>query len=315
MAATSTTITSFGREALNRLRVTPLLEHMRDALTPPDAIAPDTAPCVVVMCGSLNPVTHAHIALVEAACAQIDAAPTQTVAGDLPPRSRRQLVGAFMSPVNDGYVKQGLAPIGIRAAMLDAALAARPADAPYPCIRQHRWEGEQCGYVQTYLVLAHIMREVRTYYGVVCDRPDLAKRVQLHLACGADMLDSFFIPGCWELSLLYALVTQFHVLACGRAGVRDTAINAIDRHPEPLTHASAPGFSLDMKLLRDRFEHFTMPPSETSSTLVRRLLAEQGVGAVRPYMPGACADILATQTFYPIYLAPDGTPVPPPPSQ
>ena len=128
----------------------------------------------LVMCGSLSPVTYAHLRSFE------DAKHVMEVAGFRVSRG-------ILSPVSDSYKKTDLAKAGDRVAMCRLAVL----DSPW--LEVSTWEVDQDSFTPTLEALRHIKAE---------HDPS----IRMMMLCGADLLQTFNIPGVWkeeDVCLLY----------------------------------------------------------------------------------------------------------------
>ena len=162
------------------------------------------------------------------------------------------MVGAYLSPVNDGYRKAGLAPSQHRVAMCQAAAA----DSQLCMV--DAWEAGQPGYVRTLAV----MRGLKQRLAVQGCGDD----VRVVLVCGADLLASFVRPGVWIPAQLREILGHDHGVVCvtrGDGGEADA--RAAERALRSQGLADAP----DSVMVVDDFAR-----SNISSTEVRRALRE-----------------------------------------
>lgn len=115
-------------------------------------------------------------------------------------------MGGIISPTHDSYGKKGLAPSLDRCAMVKLALQTSN------WVRLSDWEVHQPQWVRTKAVLQYHQNFMNNFinspggdkeqYGVLPgwlpqglrDRSD---PVRLKLLCGADLLESFAVPGLW----------------------------------------------------------------------------------------------------------------------
>lgn len=115
-------------------------------------------------------------------------------------------MGGIISPTHDSYGKKGLAPSLDRCAMVKLALQTSS------WIRLSDWEVHQPQWVRTQAVLQYHQNFMNNFinspggdkeqYGILPgwlpqglrDRGD---PVRLKLLCGADLLESFAVPGLW----------------------------------------------------------------------------------------------------------------------
>eukprot|EP00124_Ichthyophonus_hoferi_P004053 Ihof_evm6s403 gene=Ihof_evmTU6s403 len=126
---------------------------------------------VLVSCGSFNPVTFMHLRMFE-------------LARDFLERTQRvEVIKGVISPVNDQYGKKGLVSAVHRLAM--CRIAASTSD----WIVIDDWEATQKEYQRTIDVLQKVTQDYNR--GGV-------ENIQVRLLCGADLLDSFRVPGVWR---------------------------------------------------------------------------------------------------------------------
>jgi nicotinamide mononucleotide adenylyltransferase len=236
---------------------------------------------VIVSCGSFNPITVAHIGMLRAAKAAIEALPG----------APRKVVQAFVSPVNDGYKKEGLAPFPLRREICNAAFAA---GTEHDWISLHEWEGQQTAFVPTFIVMKKIWDELKER-GVAVD--------EQYFVCGGDLLESFYKPGAWGLANLKRLVEEFKLVVISRPGSPD-AREFILKSGVITNEEKFPGVVVDCAANIDHFIFATIGGSseglDVSSTKVRTLLRDEGADALARsgMVPAACMGILAKQDFY-----------------
>lgn len=121
-----------------------------------------------------------------------------------------KVIGGIVSPTHDAYGKKGLAPGKHRSAMVKLALQSSS------WIRLSEWETQQDAWSRTQAVLQYHQNFMNNYINSpILDNinggdggdhipgwlpPSLRERrdpVQLKLLCGADLLESFAVPGLW----------------------------------------------------------------------------------------------------------------------
>eukprot|EP00887_Chlorella_sp_A99_P005479 scaffold1.g5479.t1 len=192
-------------------------------------------------CGSFNPPTYLHLRMLELAQQALSKA---RAAGF-------DVLGAYMSPVNDAYWKQALAPGSHRVRMCQ--LATQESDS----IMVDAWEVEQRQYT-------------RTLYEPGASCPPVLPRVML--VCGADVLNSMADPAMWRQDLLETLLSRHGVVCITRSGSETAKV--LDR-PGTLLNA----YRGNVAILQDPV------PNEVSSSRVRHEL-EQG-HSVRYLLPDA----------------------------
>ncbi|XP_050032111.1 nicotinamide/nicotinic acid mononucleotide adenylyltransferase 1 [Dermacentor andersoni] len=173
---------------------------------------PSPKKVVLLACGSFNPVTNMHLRMFE-------------VARDNLTSSSMEVVCGLVSPVSDGYGKAGLAPANHRCRMLSLALASSS------WVRLDTWECEQESWTQTRRVLDHHRQRIAieglpTQSGPKRRRRrqsndnlnEAALNVQVMLLCGADLLQSFSVPGLWSEQDIENIVTQYGLVVMTRSG-------------------------------------------------------------------------------------------------
>lgn len=119
------------------------------------------------------------------------------------------VLGGYLSPVNDAYKKPGLAPARDRVAM------ARAAASSSTWIMVDSWEAEQPHYQRTLAVLRNV--ESRLHQALDVQRGD-SQAPRVMLLCGADMLESFATPGVWLEDQLREIFEGHGVVVVTRPG-------------------------------------------------------------------------------------------------
>uniref|UniRef100_A0A1A9UX10 Nicotinamide-nucleotide adenylyltransferase n=1 Tax=Glossina austeni TaxID=7395 RepID=A0A1A9UX10_GLOAU len=179
-----------------------------------------------------------------------------------------KVIGGIVSPTHDGYGKKGLAAAKHRCAMIKLALQSSS------WIRLSDWETQQDGWSRTKSVLQYHQNFMNNYI----NSPDVKTsgddclpgwlpnnlrvrkdRVQLKLLCGADMLESFAVPGLWSDADIEDIVAHHGLVVITRSGA----------NPEK--------FIFDSDVLTKYQRNITLVinwvPNDVSSTVIRRLLA------------------------------------------
>lgn len=206
-------------------------------------------PLVLLACGSFNPITNQHMRLFELARDHMHST------------GQYQVVGGIVSPVSDGYGKQGLVLAEHRIAMARLALQSSS------WVTVDEWESQQPDWTETVVTMRYhygrILKEfeqsVATHIDSSGNGPPLSGPApQLKLLCGADFLDSFKVPGLWLDDHVEELVGDFGLVSVSRGGLQ----------PERAVHES------DMLSLHSRnvFLVREWVRNETSATEVRRAL-------------------------------------------
>ncbi|CAI0378781.1 unnamed protein product [Linum tenue] len=127
---------------------------------------------VLVATGSFNPPTFMHLRMFELARDALQMGGYRVIAG-------------YMSPVTDAYSKPGLARAEHRLRMCN--LACESSD----FIMVDQWEANQSTYQRSLTVLRRIE-------SVFIDQVPISREsLKVMLVCGADLLQSFSIPGVW----------------------------------------------------------------------------------------------------------------------
>lgn len=208
-------------------------------------------PVVLVSCGSFNPPTFMHLRMMELAQQQLM-------------KSGYDVLGSYMSPVNDAYWKQALAAGRHRVRMCQLATADSDS------IMVDSWEVEQRQYTRTLFVLQRVEKELAALFNAghtpapaepaagAC--PPVTPRVLL--VCGADVLHSMADPTMWRQDLLETLLSNHGVVCVSRNG-SDVA-RLLDR-PGTLLHS----YRRNVTVVEEPV------PNEISSSRVRHEL-EQG---------------------------------------
>jgi len=98
-------------------------------------------PVVLLGCGSFNPPTLMHLRMFEAARAALT-------------QEGLDVLGGYLSPVNDAYGKQGLAAAEQRVAMCKAAVASSS------WLMVSPWEARAPSYQRSLTVLQHLQSEL-----------------------------------------------------------------------------------------------------------------------------------------------------------
>ena len=245
-----------------------------------------TAIGVLATCGSYNPIHNAHIEMFEGAKHRL---------ADVHPDVK--VVGGYLSPVNDAYGKVGLLDFQTRAAMCNAALADNA------WISVDCWEGMQSEYQRSYIVLSHLVKEAREYYSSTATtdiQRALAADLRMYFVCGGDLFESFYKPRCWKLHLLEKIFTDFHLCVIARVGSEDP-IEVMKTRTEPLASPDEPGVKVDLTKFTDKVTVCRIPPNESSSTLVRKLLkdgSDEAKAHLAHLVPTQCVALMIEKKYY-----------------
>eukprot|EP00099_Drosophila_melanogaster_P023531 NP_651315.2 nicotinamide mononucleotide adenylyltransferase, isoform A [Drosophila melanogaster] len=210
-----------------------------------------------IACGCFSPPTPMHLRMFEIAKDHFEMQGTHRV------------VGGIISPTHDSYGKKGLASALDRCAMVKLATQSSN------WIRLSDWEVHQNQWMRTQAVLQHHQNYINNHInsgggggddGENTHLPGWLPRglhdsrdpVHLKLLCGADLLESFAVPGLWAEADIEDIVANHGLVVITRAG-------------------SNPGkFIFDSDILTKYQSNITLitnwVPNEVSSTLIRRLL-------------------------------------------
>lgn len=229
-------------------------------------------PLVLLACGSFNPITNQHMRLFELAKDHMHST------------GQYQVVGGIVSPVSDGYGKQGLALAKHRIAM--AKLALRSSN----WVTVDEWESQQPDWTETVVTMRHhygrLLKEheqsMRTNNDSSGNNSLLSSPPQLKLLCGADFLDTFKIPGLWLPDHVEELAGHFGLVCVSRGGLQ----------PERAVHDSD-------TLSRNRRNIFLVREwvrNETSATEVRRAL-RRGL-SVKYLVPDSVIEYIHQHNLY-----------------
>lgn len=146
-------------------------------------------PVVLVACGSFNPPTMMHLRMFE-------------LAKDALARKGWEVVGGYVSPVNDSYGKKTLIPSFHRIEM--CRLASETSD----MIMVDEWEAKQPAYVTTLRVLQRVDKALN--HGKGKREP----RTRVMFLCGADVVETMGIPGVWADRDIERILSEEHGVVC-----------------------------------------------------------------------------------------------------
>lgn len=184
-------------------------------------------PLVLLACGSFNPITNQHMRLFELARDHMHST------------GLYQVVGGIVSPVSDGYGKQGLVLAKHRIAMAKLALQSSN------WVTVDEWESQQPDWTETVVTMRYhygrILKEYEQSTGTHSNSggnstPLSSPAPQLKLLCGADFLDTFKIPGLWLDDHVEEVAGHFGLVCVSRGGLQpERAVHESDapsRHRE-----------------------------------------------------------------------------------
>ncbi|GBG82083.1 hypothetical protein CBR_g34363 [Chara braunii] len=151
-------------------------------------------PVVLLSPGSFNPPTNWHLRMFE-------------LARDELVSQGYDVLGGYLSPVNDRYTKKGLESAAHRANMLELAVE----DSDFLMV--DHWEVSQPTYPRTIELLRRMDR--------ILNGPENrgAERTRIVLICGADLLQSFTIPGVWIEDQVREILSSYGVVCITRGSI------------------------------------------------------------------------------------------------
>eukprot|EP00850_Spirogloea_muscicola_P018731 SM000175S03278 [mRNA] locus=s175:58157:61825:+ [translate_table: standard] len=171
---------------------------------------------VLVATGSFNPPTHAHLRMfgkppstVPYTCTFASYALSNNevqLAKDSLSTSNYEVMGAYMSPVNDHYGKKELAAAPHRIQMCQLAAAGNP------YLMVDSWEASQTTYKRTLHILQRLRQAVNASF------VEGQEKVGVLLLCGADLLASMSTPGVWLPDQVRAICSDFGIVCITREG-------------------------------------------------------------------------------------------------
>jgi len=164
---------------------------------------------VLIACGSFNPITPMHLRMFELARDQIYL------------DDKDEVIGGVVSPVHDEYKKQELVSSNHRVAMVKLALQSSN------WVRLSEWETQQKGWTRTRMVLQHHQNMLNAYLkekrnnnyipGWLPEEVKNCEQVRVQLLCGADVLESFKVPGLWKEEDIEAILSQHGIAVVTRS--------------------------------------------------------------------------------------------------
>lgn len=208
---------------------------------------------IIIACGSFSPPTPMHLRMFEIAKDYFEM------------NCLYKVIGGIISPTHDSYGKQGLVPAIHRCAMIK--LATRSSD----WIRLSDWEVKQSEWSRTKLVVQYHKNYINNYLNSSNyndeNVPDWqpanlrSSRDEIHLKliCGADLLESFSVPGLWLDDDIEEIVGNHGIIVISRSG----------SNPEK--------FIFESDTLTKYRKNITLitnwVPNEISSSMIRRLVS------------------------------------------
>ncbi|XP_026170122.1 nicotinamide/nicotinic acid mononucleotide adenylyltransferase 3 [Mastacembelus armatus] len=232
-------------------------------------------PLFLLACGSFNPITNQHMRLFELARDHMNST------------GQYQVVGGIVSPVSDGYGKQGLVLAKHRIAMAKLALQSSN------WVTVDEWESQQPDWTETVVTMRYhygrILKEFEQSTGMhnsssrnTTPLSTSGPSLQLKLLCGADFLNTFKFPGLWRDDHVEEVVGRFGLVCVSRGGLQ----------PEQTVHEldTLFGHRQNIFLVREWVRN------ETSATEVRRAL-RRGV-SVKYLIPDSVIEYIYKHNLY-----------------
>ncbi|CAF0985341.1 unnamed protein product [Adineta ricciae] len=152
---------------------------------PRDKFSPPVQRIVLLLTGSFNPVTIAHLRMLE-------------LARDYYHLRSIQVLEGIISPVSDSYGKAGLVKVDHRIEMLKASIKNDK------WLRVDTWEAEQTSWTRTKLVLDYHHEMVKQKYG---------EKTGVRFLSGADVVRTMFNAKVWLPQDIDDIMTKYGV-AC-----------------------------------------------------------------------------------------------------
>ncbi|XP_064487052.1 nicotinamide/nicotinic acid mononucleotide adenylyltransferase 1-like isoform X2 [Ornithodoros turicata] len=176
---------------------------------------------VLVACGSFNPITNMHLRMFELA------------RDHLRSTCNYDVTEGIISPVSDAYSKRGLVSAQHRCAMVNIAVLTSD------WIRLDAWESSQGKWTETKAVLQHHQDALSGE----TDQKRVKRRrtenninecpAQVMLLCGADLIQSFNVPGLWKDCDIEYILSNFGIVVISRAG---TDVSRLIYESDVLSH-------------------------------------------------------------------------------
>jgi len=129
------------------------------------------------------------------------------------------VVGGFISPVHNNYVKPGLIDGKHRLAMCQGSVE----DSEW--LNTDEWELTREEYSRTKTVLKHFHEELLGHYGVP---------IRVLFLCGSDLLETFVKPDVWRPEDVRLILQTYGVVVFGREGFNVEQV--VDQHEILSTH-------------------------------------------------------------------------------
>ncbi|VVC31415.1 Rossmann-like alpha/beta/alpha sandwich fold,Nicotinate/nicotinamide nucleotide [Cinara cedri] len=180
----------------------------------------DNKNVLLLATGSFNPPTNMHLRMFE-------------IARDHLNRLGYKIHGGLISPTHDAYQKKDLAPSLHRCAMIQQALVS------LPWVKISDWEVKQNGWTRTRQVLQYHQNQLNVIISSRLNDTDEVdnsslpvqfienngvndtnqnRSINVRLLCGADLLESFAVPGLWNKDDIESIVRDYGLVVISRSG-------------------------------------------------------------------------------------------------
>ena len=168
-------------------------------------------PLLLVACGSFSPPTFLHLRMFEIAADYVR------------DNTDFEVVGGYMSPVSDGYKKDGLEKADARVKMCQLATGGSD------WLMIDNYEALSTEYIRTALVLDHFHDAAEALGGVETEDGE-RKPIRVALLAGADLIATFGTPGVWAEEDLEHILGRYGCFILERMGTNiDQALEQLDK--------------------------------------------------------------------------------------
>lgn len=158
-------------------------------------------PIVLVACGSFSPVTYLHLRMFEMAVDHVRQ------------NTQFEVMGGYLSPVSDQYVKPGLLSSYHRVNMCELAT-----ENTSSWLMVDPWEATQNEYQRTAVVLDHFDHEINEAFGGAVTKDGERRKVKVMLLAGSDLIATMSEPGVWSSEDLEHILGRYGTFIVERAG-------------------------------------------------------------------------------------------------
>eukprot|EP00008_Paramoeba_atlantica_P014864 CAMPEP_0201479228 /NCGR_PEP_ID=MMETSP0151_2-20130828/3937_1 /ASSEMBLY_ACC=CAM_ASM_000257 /TAXON_ID=200890 /ORGANISM="Paramoeba atlantica, Strain 621/1 / CCAP 1560/9" /LENGTH=164 /DNA_ID=CAMNT_0047860607 /DNA_START=202 /DNA_END=693 /DNA_ORIENTATION=+ len=128
-------------------------------------------------------------------------------------------MGAYISPVNDGYKKASLNVSAFHRVQM-CLLAVQNKD----WIMVDHWEASQPSYQRTIQVLKHLKEEINSFYDYSTFNNISNPGVGVALVCGSDLFATMANPNIWHPSDVQHILSRHKIFVINRIGTKQGEI-------------------------------------------------------------------------------------------